>query len=188
MDHDEIARRAVREHGAAQQAPELAGLLRLVPEDAVVVELGCDAGGVLWAFQQLPVSRVIGVDLPQGPYSSGRRLKAHGALTIDGDSHRLSTKRRLVEALAGEPVDVLLIDADHTYTGVRSDWESYSPLVRPGGIVAFHDICHHRDFPDVQVERLWWELKAKHPAQCSEIVYYVRPWGSGMGVGIFRRG
>jgi hypothetical protein len=34
----------------------------------------------------------------------------------------------------------LFIDGDHTYEGVRRDFEMYSPLVRKGGIIAFHDI------------------------------------------------
>jgi len=36
--------------------------------------------------------------------------------------------------------DFLFIDGDHTYEGVEGDFEMYSPLVRRGGIIAFHDI------------------------------------------------
>lgn len=35
--------------------------------------------------------------------------------------------------------DLLFIDADHTYEGVKADHERYAPLVASGGIVAFHD-------------------------------------------------
>jgi len=35
--------------------------------------------------------------------------------------------------------DLLFIDGDHSYEGVKQDWVMYSPLVRKGGIVAFHD-------------------------------------------------
>jgi predicted O-methyltransferase YrrM len=42
--------------------------------------------------------------------------------------------------LAGERVDVLFVDGDHTLEGVEADFRMYSPLVRNGGIVAFHDI------------------------------------------------
>jgi len=37
-------------------------------------------------------------------------------------------------------VDVLFIDGDHSYAGIIADWLLYAPLVRPGGIVAFHDM------------------------------------------------
>jgi len=36
-------------------------------------------------------------------------------------------------------LDVLFIDGDHSYEGVLADWLLYSPLVKTGGIVAFHD-------------------------------------------------
>jgi len=38
-----------------------------------------------------------------------------------------------------EKVDLLFIDGDHSYNGVLTDWLLYQGLVRPGGIVAFHD-------------------------------------------------
>lgn len=185
-DVQAVAERAVRVHGAAQQAPELAELLGLVQPGAVVVEIGCDAGGVLWAFREAGAGQIIGVDLPGGPYSSGRRLVDHGAAIVEGDSHEPRTLALLVKILDGRPVDLLFIDADHTYEGVKVDYEMYAPLVRPGGLVALHDICHHDRFrfPEVQVERLWWEITAKNPGRTREIVYHRRPWGSGMGIGV----
>jgi predicted O-methyltransferase YrrM len=152
-----------------------------------VVEIGSDAGGMLWAFREAGAGRVIGVDLPNGRYGSGRALQSHGADVVLGDSHRQVTKDELVALLDGRPIDLLFIDGDHTYDGVRADWRMYGPLVRFGGLVAFHDICHHALFPDVRVDRLWWELKARHPVDTSEIVYYSRPWGSGMGIGLITR-
>ena len=37
------------------------------------------------------------------------------------------------------PIDLLLIDGDHTEKGVRRDWEDWSRFVVPGGTVIFHD-------------------------------------------------
>jgi hypothetical protein len=34
---------------------------------------------------------------------------------------------------------LLWIDGDHTYKGVKADFDSWSPFVIPGGVVAFHD-------------------------------------------------
>lgn len=36
-------------------------------------------------------------------------------------------------------IDLLFIDADHSYEGVSADWKNWSPFVRKGGIIAFHD-------------------------------------------------
>lgn len=44
-------------------------------------------------------------------------------------------------AAGGPPVDFLFIDGDHSYEGLRADWESWSPLLAPSGIVALHDSC-----------------------------------------------
>jgi predicted O-methyltransferase YrrM len=35
--------------------------------------------------------------------------------------------------------DFLFIDGDHSYEGCRKDWDIYSPFVRSGGIIVFHD-------------------------------------------------
>ena len=45
-------------------------------------------------------------------------------------------------ALISEPaVDFVFIDGDHSYDGLRNDWEIWSELVTPAGVVALHDSC-----------------------------------------------
>ena len=187
-DLEAVAAEAVSRWGACQQPRELAGLLALAGPGDLVVEIGCDAGGVLWAFRQAGAGRVVGVDLPAAGYSTGQPLDPHGTEIIVADSHDPATRRKLEGLLDGQPVDLLFIDADHTYKGVKQDLELYATLVRPGGLIAFHDICHHHLFPDVRVDRLWWELQAKHPSRTREIIYRQRPWGTGMGIGILECG
>jgi hypothetical protein len=36
-------------------------------------------------------------------------------------------------------IDLLFIDADHSYKGVSTDWNDWGPCVRKWGIIAFHD-------------------------------------------------
>jgi predicted O-methyltransferase YrrM len=36
-------------------------------------------------------------------------------------------------------IDFLFIDGDHTFVGLQADWQSWSPLMSLGGIVALHD-------------------------------------------------
>jgi predicted O-methyltransferase YrrM len=40
-----------------------------------------------------------------------------------------------------EPIDFLFIDGDHSFEGLRSDWEAWSSLVGLGGVIALHDSC-----------------------------------------------
>ena len=53
----------------------------------------------------------------------------------------MPTRRsRARAAPRGEPLDLLFIDGDHSYDGVRADFELYGRLVRPGGLIALHDV------------------------------------------------
>lgn len=38
-----------------------------------------------------------------------------------------------------EPIDLLFIDGDHSYEGVKRDWRLFAPHVREFGTVVFHD-------------------------------------------------
>src|SRR5205814_7117978 len=48
---------------------------------------------------------------------------------------------RLYAASHGPPPDFIFIDGDHSYEGLRGDWEAWNPLVAPQGIIALHDSC-----------------------------------------------
>jgi hypothetical protein len=144
-----IAYQAILEHGASQIADELADAYLLVEQadPKIVVEIGCDRGGTLWVWRQL-ANRVIGVTLRDNADSGGRPLIDHGCEIVYGDSHEGTTKTRLRRRLDGEPVDVLVIDGDHSWEGVQQDYEMYSPLVRKDGLILIHDVAHEL-FPDV---------------------------------------
>jgi predicted O-methyltransferase YrrM len=38
-----------------------------------------------------------------------------------------------------EPITLLWIDGDHSYEGAKRDFDMWSPFVRAGGLIAFHD-------------------------------------------------
>ena len=59
---------------------------------------------------------------------------------IIGMSNETASVRKAYELTMNNPIDVLFIDGDHSYEGVLTDWLLYNPLVRKGGIVAFHDV------------------------------------------------
>jgi predicted O-methyltransferase YrrM len=42
-------------------------------------------------------------------------------------------------ARTGRLFDAMVIDGDHTYAGVKKDIELFFPLLRPGGLMLFHD-------------------------------------------------
>ena len=182
-DWGAVADEAVRVRRALQKPGELAALLgrlaALAPQ--VIVEIGSDAGGTLWAWSQLPgPPRVIGVDLPGGPYSTGLQLDTHGATMVIGNSHLRMTLDLVREQLAGQLADVLFIDGDHTYAGARADYQAYRQLVRPGGLIVLHDIAPHQNHPSVGVHRLWQEIAWRWPSE-EIITQPEEPWA---GIGI----
>jgi hypothetical protein len=56
---------------------------------------------------------------------------------IWGDSHARYTVGRCVYL---SPFDLLFIDGDKSYDGLRADYYNYEPLVSEGGVIAFHDV------------------------------------------------
>lgn len=173
---NEIAQSALDAPFRAQQKrTELAQLLKFLSKQHIfnVLEIGVYKGGTIKAWTQiLPYeARIVGVDLPSGPYGGGfndQEAKwieglAQGEQTIKLfalDSHDEKTLETISEF---GPFDFLFIDGDHTYEGVRKDFEMYSHLVRDGGYIAFHDVAEHTNYHDVKVHVFWQELQDKNP-------------------------
>jgi predicted O-methyltransferase YrrM len=155
-----------------QKVRELAPLLGLLRrlKQHVVVEIGSARGGTLfaWAHIARDDALLVSVDLPGGAFGGRQERVDVGALArrgqaveaIRGDSHQQETFERLLSVLGGRPVDMLFIDGDHSYAGVRGDFEMYAPLVRTGGLVVIHDIIRHPPESACEVDRFWAELKA----------------------------
>jgi predicted O-methyltransferase YrrM len=112
-----------------------------------------------------PRSKVVAVDLP---YATGvhasypdpapilratmAQIAEHGheVHLCLGDSHNAE----VIEAVRKHgPYEFVFIDGDHSYEGVKADWENYGPLATK--IVAFHDIVNNPE-----CFRLWSEIKA----------------------------
>jgi predicted O-methyltransferase YrrM len=201
--HNATARKAIP-IGAVQKVSELAPFLELVEEKRpkTIVEIGTARGGTFWAIaQHAPADALlVSIDIPAGSpmdmrngkdVYTGRdreRIKTlikgtQSLRLIDMNSQLPGALAALTHALQGRQIDLLFIDGDHRYEGVKSDYEIFSPLVAPGGMIAFHDIVTHED-ERVGVDRFWREVKRK--AKCwDEFVgpetWGFTPWG-GIGV------
>lgn len=92
------------------------------------------------------------------------RKQGHEVNQIIGDSGNRNTKIKLLEVLPKyQKLDLLFIDGDHHLKAVRADFEMYYPLVREGGMIAFHDISPGIIEPQVGSPRYWKALKEKYP-------------------------
>ncbi len=132
-----------------------------------VLELGSADGGSVWCWAHncSPGTQILSVDWwkPDAGYPDNRHLYGQWAIrntcTIDwiaGDTRDESTVER-VKTFA--PFDWLFIDAGHAINEVTNDWNRYSPMVSPGGVVVFHDITPTMQPNQVEVHLLWKELR-----------------------------
>lgn len=89
------------------------------------------------------------------------RVYAVGAVTYPGANIR-SYEAWQRAALWGRPYDFLFVDAGHSVDEVKADHLEYALMVRPGGIIAFHDAVKRPTYEDeIQVWRYLDELRAK---------------------------
>jgi predicted O-methyltransferase YrrM len=182
-----------------QKKGELRPFISLLRKQTLrtVVELGTYRGGTLWLWCQLaePDARIFSIDLPGGEFGGGyddaqaQRIRSFARadqeiVLIRADSHLATTRDELITALGGRSVDFLFIDADHTYEGVKQDYEMYAPLVRRGGVVAFHDILPHTAEERCKVDVFWEELKREGFDEFEEFVDRDTPSGGRVWGGI----
>lgn len=74
---------------------------------------------------------------------------------------KFSTDDDALAVLASREFDLLLIDGDHSYEGVKWDYQKYGPLVRSGGIILFDDYGV-KEWPDIK--RFVDETPAEEPS------------------------
>jgi predicted O-methyltransferase YrrM len=156
---------------------EILSLLGLVRElqPRTVLELGTARGGTLFLWTRVIPSdaHLVSIDLPGGRFGDGYvawrapvyRSFALGQQHIDllrGDSHSESIFEQTRKLLGAKLVDYLYIDAGHTYNDVKQDFQMYSRLVAPGGLIAFHDIAVHPPSKGCEVHRFWSEIKSQY--------------------------
>ncbi len=140
----------------------------------VLMEIGTALGGTFFLLSRAAASdaRLVSLDLPHGRFGGGysswktwifrRLLLPHQTATfIRSDSHAPSSLERVREVLGGVPLDMLFIDGDHSYEGVKADFALYAGLVRPGGLIVMHDIAKHQTQSTCHVDQFWAEVKPR---------------------------
>lgn len=170
---ERISRQAMR-WGASQNPEELPAVIELVmaARPDVIVEIGCDRGGTLYAWREV-CCRVYGITLERNADSGTAPCVDHGAEVFYGDSHDPATLDWLQGKLGGAPVDVLVVDGDHHLAGVMADLDDYGGLVRPGGLIMLHDVLPDQ-YPEVEVWKLWPRLREMYR---TELIGDVLGWG-----------
>ena len=120
-----------------------------------VLEIGTYRGGTAYLFYKLLGANVTTIDISTPMITrlvlsivSCGKIRA-----IRGDSHSYD----VFEKVSGKRYDMLFIDGDHSYEGVKKDFEMYLPLVRQNGLIVFHDI-----YSEPGVAKFWSEARQKY--------------------------
>ena len=180
-----------------QKQSEIFGLIEIIKarEPLTICEIGAARCGTTFLLAQAaaPTAMIITLDLilPQARATAVRSFALNGQqiVCLQKNSHSPQTVEDIRDSLRGRSLDVLYLDGDHGYEGIKKDFELYSPLVRPGGIIVFHDIVpDYRTRYGIEtssnvggVPQFWTELKATH-ACVEEIVEDYEQDGFGIGI------
>ena len=177
-----------------QNKDEILNLLCLIDSSKakIVCEIGTATGGTNFLISQYPktVTTMIGIDLfVRNKFMLSRYNRNERELHyIDGCSYDSKSIDKVKQILKGRCIDILFIDGDHSYNGVKKDYINYSPFVKDKGLIVFHDII-----PDCltkfgkqtgtysgDVPILWNELKTKF--KYKEIINNKDQDGLGIGI------
>lgn len=95
--------------------------------------------------------RVVAVDPLTSPAITDADLEASGwedfrpnlkAAGVDQFVEFHQTYSSELAKVWDRPIRLLWIDGDHTYAGVKSDFDLFSPFLADGAIIAMHDVLH----------------------------------------------
>lgn len=122
----------------------------------VIVEIGVDFGFSLFHMaSHFPGATVVGIDdYGHAGYSSEAEVWVTRFYPYFPKVILLKTDSMQAAKILRCTIDVLHIDGDHSYEGVRNDFELWFPMVRRGGCVMFHDICSIPSGPGKLFEEL----------------------------------
>jgi len=143
----------------------------------VVVEIGSSRGRstctLAFACRKNGQGKVYAIDPhAANPWMHDGTAGSYEFLRRRVADYRLDAHCEIIRATSREaakdwrkPIDLLFVDGDHSYDGVRHDFEAFGPFVRRTGLILFHDGAweHARGSvyyrPDMGVPRFLDELQ-----------------------------
>jgi predicted O-methyltransferase YrrM len=179
----------------AQVRSEIESLLKMLEAKPPrrVLEIGTAKGGTLFLLSRVARADagLASIDLPGGEFGGGygrawvpllKALPQKGQTLklMRANSHEPRTLYEVRQWLGGHPLDVLFIDGDHRFDGVRHDFLTYGPLVRAGGLIAIHDIVPGSAHMVGGVPRFWQRVQSSYTTR--EFVHDWQQGGFGIGV------
>jgi predicted O-methyltransferase YrrM len=152
-----------------------------------IMEIGTASGGTLFLFSQIAEPGGTVVSLDKYNFPNWKKSLFHSfsnkvnIILIKGNSIIPKTVDTINAQVGNHKLDLLFIDADHTYLGVKRDFDRFAPFVKEGGVIAFHDIIPGKGNG---VPAFYGELRSKY--ESVEFKQNTFGWG-GIGAIIYRK-
>lgn len=155
-----------------------------------LLTIGVNNGGGVYSMSRCisEYSKIINIDFDIGNFKN-RKIRdrffrnmvkpSQEIKSIDGYSEDFKVVDKLREFLNGEKIDIIFVDADHSYDGVKKDFDLYYPFLSNNGLMCFHDINTHLIDSLVSINLFWKEICDKFKTKeisCNE--------GNSLGIGI----
>ena len=131
-----------------------------------ILEIGTSQGGTLFVWANCTdADPIVSVDIPNVLDMTKSRMFMHyreddSVHLLHSNSHIEETVAQVTAIFDGD-LEFLFIDGDHSYEGVKQDFEDYAPLVEPGGMIAFDDIGKE----STGVGEFWSEIRDEHDTE-----------------------
>lgn len=117
---------------------------RNLPPKPVIINIGAGAGtSSLIVAETREDANIYTVDISTGGWMGGMENEKN-AFDGAGLSHRLPHQILSDSHKAGKDwqngqYDMVIIDADHTFSGCMGDLDAWKGNLKPGGVILFHD-------------------------------------------------
>jgi hypothetical protein len=121
-----------------EEAEILSGFAASVPEHGTIVEIGTADGGTSALLQRASAGRDVTI-FTVDPDPSPAAVEFHRNTGVNVVRQPSAAFAADYASAIGRPIDFLFIDGNHDLEHVVEDWNLWAPLVRHGGVVAFHD-------------------------------------------------
>jgi predicted O-methyltransferase YrrM len=151
-----------------EQKPEeikmLLDFLNNTKNKRYALEIGSNYGGTAYSLCHL-YDYVLTIDIKHNENFDKIRSEFPNYNYIIADSNALDTINAIKKL--GIKFDFIFIDGDHSYDGVKNDYENYKQFLASDGHMAFHDIVSTKENHEnnIFVDKLWSELSESYESK-----------------------
>lgn len=131
-----------------KEVDALKGLVRLLPDDPVIVQIGAERGtSTLAMLEERPDAFIFSVDIGEckAEFDNLRKAGLDVRRVV-----RVLGKSQLIGQFWPYPCHMIFIDGDHSEAGVAGDINAWLDSVMPDGFIAFHDYIPEPIPPEIK--------------------------------------